>query len=59
MMSAMTGSKNSPDFPLLQVDNLKMHFPVKKGFFRKTSGCIRAVDGLDFSIQREIGRAHV
>lgn len=35
---------------LLVVENLKTHFPVKKGFFRKTVGRVKAVDGVSFSI---------
>ena len=36
---------------LVNVENLKVHFPVEKGtLFRKTVGHVRAVDGIDFSI---------
>lgn len=37
---------------LLQVDNLQMHFPVKRGFFRRTIGYVKAVDGVTFSIRQ-------
>ena len=37
--------------PLLKVKDLKMHFPIQKGFFRRTVGHVRAVDGVDFSIK--------
>ncbi|CAH2212194.1 ABC transporter ATP-binding protein [Tepidibacter aestuarii] len=36
--------------PLLKVDNLKKHFPVKKGFFKKTTKYVKAVDGVSFQI---------
>jgi len=36
--------------PLLQVDGLTKHFPVKKGVLRRTVGQVRAVDGVSFSI---------
>ena len=37
---------------LIQVQNLKMHFPVKSsGFFRRTVGAVKAVDGLSFEIK--------
>jgi peptide/nickel transport system ATP-binding protein len=36
---------------LLQVNNLKMYFPIKKGFFRRVTGYVRAVDNVSFSIQ--------
>lgn len=38
--------------PLLEVKNLKTWFPVKKGLFQKTSGHVRAVDGVSFKINR-------
>ena len=37
--------------PLLQVDGLKVHFPVRRGFFQRTVGHVRAVDGVSLSIQ--------
>ncbi len=37
---------------ILEVNNLKMHFPVKKGFFNKTVGYVKAVDNVTFSIER-------
>ncbi len=36
--------------PLLQVEDLAKHFPVKKGLLRRTIGQVRAVDGVSFSI---------
>jgi oligopeptide/dipeptide ABC transporter ATP-binding protein len=36
--------------PLLEVRNLKKHFPIKKGFFRKVVGHVRAVDGVDLTV---------
>jgi len=37
---------------LLTVTDLKVHFPIQKGFFRRTVGYVRAVDGVDMSIPR-------
>jgi len=37
---------------LLQVKNLKKHFPIKKGLLRKVSGSIRAVDDVTFAIPK-------
>jgi len=37
---------------LLQVEDLKMHFPVHKGIFRRQVGTIKAVDGVSFDIKR-------
>jgi len=39
---------------LLQVKNLKKHFPIQRGFLRKTVGYVKAVDGVSFYVkQRE------
>ena len=38
--------------PLLEVDGLKKHFPIRKGFFSRASGSVYAVDGVSFSIGR-------
>jgi peptide/nickel transport system ATP-binding protein len=39
--------------PLLRVEGLKVHFPIKRGIvFDKTVGHVRAVDGVDLSIPR-------
>jgi peptide/nickel transport system ATP-binding protein len=35
---------------LLEVKNLKKYFPIRKGFFRKTVGNVRAVDDVSFFI---------
>ena len=40
--------------PFLQVSNLKKYFPFRKGIFSKTTGWVRAVDGVGFTLmQRE------
>ncbi len=36
---------------LLEVRNLKKHFPIQKGFFRKTVGHVKAVDGVNLFIR--------
>ncbi|RPD49277.1 ABC transporter ATP-binding protein [Hymenobacter sediminis] len=36
--------------PLLQVENLNVHFPIRKGFFNRTKEFVRAVDGVSFDI---------
>lgn len=35
---------------LLKVDNIKMHFPVRGGFFGGVQGHVKAVDGVSFDI---------
>ncbi len=37
---------------LLEVNNLKMHFPIMAGFFRRVVGHVKAVDDISFAIQR-------
>src|SRR5215218_8412805 len=36
--------------PVLDVRDLKKHFPVRKGLLRRTVGHVYAVDGISFSI---------
>src|SRR5262245_42653643 len=36
--------------PILQVENLQQHFPVRRGLLRRTICHVRAVDGVSFSI---------
>jgi oligopeptide/dipeptide ABC transporter ATP-binding protein len=38
--------------PLLEVRDLKMHFPIRGGLFKSVVGHVRAVDGVSFAIQR-------
>ncbi len=38
--------------PLLEVRDLKKHFPIKGGFLRRTIGQVKAVDGVSLTIQR-------
>jgi oligopeptide/dipeptide ABC transporter ATP-binding protein len=38
--------------PLLSVEDLKVHFPIKKGVLSKTVGYVYAVDGVSFSLKK-------
>lgn len=38
--------------PLLQVEDLKKHFPIKGGILNRTVGHVKAVDGVTFSIDQ-------
>jgi len=40
------------DGKVVEVKDLKKHFPVKRGVFSRTVGWVRAVDGVTFSISR-------
>ena len=48
----MTTENKIDEAPILEVTNLKKHFPIQKGFFRKIVGNVRAVDGVDFTINK-------
>ncbi len=37
---------------LLEVKDLQKHFPIKKGFFSRIAGKVKAVDGVNFFIRR-------
>ncbi|MEC7240979.1 MAG: ABC transporter ATP-binding protein [Myxococcota bacterium] len=38
--------------PLLRVEDLKVHFPIRNGFFGKVTDHVRAVDGVSFDVYR-------
>lgn len=38
--------------PLLTVEGLKVHFPIRKGLLSKTVGYVYAVDGVSFTLQK-------
>ena len=48
----MTTENKIDEAPILEVTNLKKHFPIQKGLFRKIVGNVRAVDGVDFTINK-------
>jgi peptide/nickel transport system ATP-binding protein len=37
---------------LLEIEELKVHFPIRRGFFRRTVGHVKAVDGVSLSIRK-------
>ncbi len=45
-------TKSTDSVPLLSVKNLKVYFPITRGIFKKTTGYIKAVDDVSFSIPR-------
>jgi peptide/nickel transport system ATP-binding protein len=50
MTVAPRPAKEAAPAPLLEVRNLEKHFPIKRGFFRRTVGHVRAVDDVSFSV---------
>ncbi|MFQ1700214.1 ABC transporter ATP-binding protein [Loktanella agnita] len=41
---------DDPKEPLVSVRDLKMHFPIYKGLFRRRAGEVKAVDGVSFDV---------
>jgi oligopeptide/dipeptide ABC transporter ATP-binding protein len=41
----------NPLSTILEVKNLKQHFPIRGGFFQQVTGQIRAVDGISFTVR--------
>jgi oligopeptide transport system ATP-binding protein len=37
---------------LVQVENLKMHFPIRRGLLQRTVGAVKAVDGVTFEVKQ-------
>ncbi len=46
-----TAGSMSPE-PLLEVTDLKKHFPVRRGAMQRQTGSVRAVDGVSFRLSR-------
>ncbi|MEZ4706632.1 MAG: ATP-binding cassette domain-containing protein [Caldilineaceae bacterium] len=42
---------SSTNGTILEVKNLKQHFPIHSGFFQRVVGHVKAVDGVSFSLQ--------
>ncbi len=49
MTEAVQQTSTQP--PLLEVEDLKKHFPIKQGIFARTVGQVHAVDGISFDIR--------
>lgn len=42
--------ENSDIRPILEITGLKKYFPIRRGFFQRVSGWVRAVDGVNLSL---------
>jgi peptide/nickel transport system ATP-binding protein len=51
-MTMQATSQNPSDDLLLEVKDLKKHFPVKGGFIKKGVGTVKAVDGVDLFVKK-------
>ncbi|MFC6864994.1 ABC transporter ATP-binding protein [Halomicroarcula sp. GCM10025817] len=38
--------------PLFEIENLEKHFPITKGVLRRQVGAVKAVDGIDLTVER-------
>ncbi|MEE8574465.1 MAG: ABC transporter ATP-binding protein [Thermodesulfobacteriota bacterium] len=53
MAPLTTRTKEEPlSTPLIKVTGLKKHYPIRKGLLKKTVGFVKAVDGIELSIDR-------
>jgi peptide/nickel transport system ATP-binding protein len=50
--TAMPHSQRKGAAPLLVTTDLKVHFPIQQGLFKRTVGYVRAVDGVSLDIPR-------
>jgi peptide/nickel transport system ATP-binding protein len=46
----VSGTEERPE-ALLRAEDLKVHFPIRRGIFRRAVGHVRAVDGVTFAIE--------
>lgn len=46
----MASQENKTEKPLVSIEGLKKHFPIKKGFFNRQVGAVRALDGVNLEI---------
>jgi peptide/nickel transport system ATP-binding protein len=49
---AGTTAVTDDEKPLLKVEGLVKHFPIKKGLLQRQVGAVKAVDGIDFEVRR-------
>ena len=47
-----TSSKVETENNILEIENLEVYFPIKKGVFRKTVDYVKAVDGINLNIPK-------
>jgi len=52
MESCINKQSNVEKSTLLEVENFKVHYPIRKGFFKRIVDHVRAVDGVSFQLQQ-------
>ncbi|MBI4769489.1 MAG: dipeptide ABC transporter ATP-binding protein [Chloroflexi bacterium] len=50
--AALTTAGRSPNNALVRVEQLKMHFPIRRGVLQRQVGAVKAVDGVSFDIHK-------
>ncbi|KMS75466.1 peptide ABC transporter ATP-binding protein [Streptomyces viridochromogenes] len=50
--AAVKAGSAGDEKPLLKVEGLVKHFPIKKGLLQRQVGAVKAVDGIDFEVRR-------
>ncbi|MET9970290.1 dipeptide ABC transporter ATP-binding protein [Streptomyces sp. NPDC006356] len=50
--AAVKAAPADDEKPLLKVEGLVKHFPIKKGLLQRQVGAVKAVDGIDFEVRR-------
>ncbi|MEY9994478.1 peptide/nickel transport system ATP-binding protein [Streptomyces sp. V4I8] len=50
--AAVKAGSADDEKPLLKVEGLVKHFPIKKGLLQRQVGAVKAVDGIDFEVRR-------
>ncbi|MDX3614008.1 ABC transporter ATP-binding protein [Streptomyces europaeiscabiei] len=50
--AAVPAQRDDDETPLLRVEGLVKHFPIKKGLLQRQVGAVKAVDGIDFEVRR-------
>jgi ABC-type microcin C transport system duplicated ATPase subunit YejF len=48
--SAAPAAEEAP--PLLRVEGLKVHFPIRRGVLQRQVGAVKAVDGISFNVRQ-------
>jgi len=49
---AAAGPNGAGSEVLLRVDNLKMHFAIRRGVLQRQVGAVKAVDGITFEVRK-------
>ncbi|EYF01508.1 ABC transporter ATP-binding protein [Chondromyces apiculatus] len=52
MSEAAVKAERAGGTPLLEVRDLRVHFPVRRGLLQRQVGAVRAVDGVSFEVRR-------